>query len=99
MYPRSCRTLSCMLLALSLGACQSLLPKSKQTSDLPWASYQIGQQEFSAIIPGKTTLSDLHSRGINPADTPNIAVLNHADINRRLHPEAAADTVVPAGGR
>jgi hypothetical protein len=73
-----------MLSGLSLGGCGSLLPQSKQTSDLPWSSYENGQAAFSSIVPEKTTLADLRAMGINPKDTPNVTLLNHADTTRKL---------------
>ncbi|MCU6435446.1 hypothetical protein LPB67_16840 [Undibacterium sp. Jales W-56] len=92
MKSRSYRLCCAALFMLTLSACESLLPNAKQTSDLPWITYQIGEQEFANIIPEKTTLADLHRRGINPKESPNIAQLNHADINRRLVASESSNT-------
>lgn len=67
-----------------LSACVSLLPSSKQINDLPWSSYQQAQDVFARITPMQTRLADLKKMGIDPDTTPNVALLNHADVTRRL---------------
>lgn len=96
MASRPYHFVSVAFIAWSLSACESLLPNAKQSSDLPWTTYQVGEQEFANIIPEKTTLADLHRRGINPKVSPNIALLNHADINRRLFAsESSNSSLIP----
>lgn len=70
--------------SLCLSACASLLPSTKQINDLPWASYQRAQEVFAQITPTQTRLADLKKMGIDPDQTPNVALLNHADVTRRL---------------
>ena len=72
------------LVCLLLSGCGSLLPHATQTNDLPWSSYEQAQQAFESITPEKTTLADLHMLGIRPESTPNVLLLNHADVVRRL---------------
>jgi hypothetical protein len=75
----------CILIgSLLLSACVSLLPSSKQINDLPWNSYQEAQEVFALITPTHTRLADLQKMGIDPDKTPNVALLNHADVTRRL---------------
>lgn len=61
-----------------------MLPEGRAETKTPWDSYAAGQAMFANIIPGKTTLNDLKSLGIDPDKTSNIAILGHADLLRRL---------------
>ncbi|MCX7220791.1 MAG: hypothetical protein NTY70_18220 [Burkholderiales bacterium] len=78
------RFFTCFLMLLSGTGCSSLLPHSTQTNELPWSSYQQAQQVFDSITPEKTTLAELHRLGIHPEHTPNVSLLNHTDVMRRL---------------
>ena len=71
--------------SLSLVACSSLLPKESKSSQTKWTSYEDAEAEFASIKPGETTIKQLKVMGIDPATTPNIALLSHADLLRRLH--------------
>lgn len=84
MLIRNYRCYSVFVLSICLSACASLLPSSKQTNNLPWESYEQAEQVFASIIPARTTLDDLRKLGINHENTPNVALLNHADVTRRL---------------
>lgn len=79
--------IACALLA----GCSSLLPNATQSNDLPWRSYEQAQQAFDSIIPEKTSLADLQAMSILPALTPNVALLNHADVVRRLSITSSLD--------
>lgn len=46
---------------------------------------------FSSIVPGQTTLAELHALGVDPDRTPNIAILDHIDLLRRLVPTSTFD--------
>ncbi|RZI43008.1 hypothetical protein EGT07_09115 [Herbaspirillum sp. HC18] len=46
---------------------------------------------FDKIFPGKTRLAELRTLGIDPAQTPNVAYLGHADMLRRLLPASSFD--------
>lgn len=71
--------------SMSLVACSSLLPNESKTTQTRWTSYEDAEAEFASIKPGETTLKQLKLMGIDPAATPNIALLSHADLLRRLH--------------
>lgn len=75
---------SALICSLCLSACASLLPSSKQINDLPWNTYQQAQEVFALITPTQTKLADLQKMGIDPDKTPNVTLLNHADVTRRL---------------
>lgn len=78
-------------LAMVLAGCSSLLPNGKQESQTPWHSYADAQAMFAKIVPAKTSLAELKALGVDPDHTPNITVLAHADLLRRLMPTASAD--------
>lgn len=71
--------------------CSSLLPDAKQETQTPWHSYAEAQSMFDSITPGKTTLAELNALGIDPAKTPNVALLSHTDLLRRLVPSSSFD--------
>lgn len=79
------------ILFASLTACSSLLPSGRQEEAFPWSSYQQAQQAFAGIAPGSTTLDELRRIGIHPESTPNILLLNHADLARRLAATSGLD--------
>jgi hypothetical protein len=76
---------------LALAGCAGLLPNTQQESKAPWHSYADAQEMFDNVVPGKTTLAELKALAIDPGLTPNIAVLGHADMLRRLIPIAPTD--------
>lgn len=79
-----------LLLSFWLAACSSLLPSSKTSNDLPWNSYAKAQEVFASIEPEHSTVADLRELGIDPL-TPNLTLLNHADVTRRLVASATVD--------
>ena len=78
-------------LALLLSSCADLLPRAKQETQTPWRSYAEAYVMFEQIVPGKTHLADLKALKIDPDQTPNVALLSHADLLRRLFPATSYD--------
>lgn len=75
----------------SISGCAGLLPNEHQTTQTPWHSYAEAQAMFARIVPGATSLQELKALGIDPDKTPNIAILDHADLLRRLVPTSSFD--------
>jgi hypothetical protein len=73
----------CLTLCL-LAGCTGLLPRSKEITKSPWASYREAQQTFDQIVPGKTTAADLRELSLDPEAMPNIAILNYSEVLRRF---------------
>ena len=71
--------------SMSLLGCSSLLPNESKSTQTRWTSYEDAETEFASVKPGETTLKQLKLMGMDPATTPNIALLSHADLLRRLH--------------
>lgn len=46
---------------------------------------------FEKILPGKTRLVELKALGVDPDQTPNVKLLGHADLLRRLVPASSFD--------
>jgi hypothetical protein len=67
-----------------VAGCSGLLPRSKETTASPWASYREAQETFDQIIPGTTTAEDLWELSLDPESMPNIAILNYSDVLRRF---------------
>ena len=73
-----------LALCLLLQGCTALLPRSKQVTHSPWATYKEAQQAFDLIVPGYTTEADLKDLMLDPSTVPNIAILNYSDVLRRF---------------
>ena len=74
-----------------LGACTSLLPNSTSQTKTPWQTYADAESMYSKVIPNRTTQSELHALGIDPMNTPNVALLSNADVLRRVAANGAVD--------
>ncbi len=72
------------LAGLLQGCSTMLLPKSKEVTASPWTTYQAAQETFDKIVPGQTTIADLRQMALDPAENPNIAILNYADVMRKF---------------
>lgn len=81
----------CIAYALALTGCTSLLPHGKQEAQTPWTTYAEAQAMFAKIVPNKTTLADLKAIGVEPGRTPNVILLSHADLLRRLVATSSLD--------
>lgn len=46
---------------------------------------------FEKIVPGKTRVDELKALAVDPDRTPNVSLLSHADLLRRLFPASAFD--------
>lgn len=80
---------TCLL--LSLFGCSALLPSSKIEMQTPWKFYEEAQLMFEKIVVGNTRTEQLKSLGIDAVDTPNVAVLSHAELIRRFASMPAID--------
>ena len=75
-----------VLAALGLAGCSSLLPTAGVTTRSPWHSYEAAREAFNRIEPGQTTREQLHKMGFDPAQTPNITLMNHLDVTKLFVP-------------
>ena len=84
MKRRPAGALTLCLTVCLLAGCSGLLPRSKEATQSPWATYREAQAAFDLIIPGKTTAEDLRELDLDPEIVPNIAILNYSDVLRRF---------------
>lgn len=84
MKRRPAGALTLCLTVCLLTSCTGLLPRSKEVTASPWATYREAQAAFDLIIPGKTTAADLRALSLDPETVPNIAILNYSDVLRRF---------------
>lgn len=83
--------LAALVAALALSACASdLLPSSERETAGPFASYEIAETAYKIIQPGVTDSRKLREYGIDPANTPNMRVINYVEIMQYFMPN---DTV------
>ncbi|MGC9163797.1 MAG: hypothetical protein ACP5F9_09675 [Thiomonas sp.] len=88
-----------LCLAVVLGGCASLLPRGAAQTGKPWSDFQQANAAFERIQPFVTTTAQLREQGIDPLSTPNITILNYADIVRRLVPPSGSDIALDPGIR
>jgi hypothetical protein len=74
----------CAGLLMSLLGCSSLLPNESKSTQTGWSTYEQAELEFARLQPNETTLGQLKAIGFDPVSTPNIALLSHTDLLRRL---------------
>lgn len=74
------------------AACSTLLPRSETFTYSPWKSFEEAQRTFDQIILHQTTLADLTSMQIDPAN-PNITILSYSDVVRRFIPSPSIDAL------
>ncbi len=82
-HPSPLRAFLIVGMLLPVG-CASLLPTARIEVQTPWHSYADAEAMFAKIVPNRTRLADLAALEIDPAKTPNLSVLNHADLLRRF---------------
>ena len=80
-----------MAVIVMLSGCASLLPQSKEDVRTPWHSYAEARALFDSIIVYATTTEQLKAAGINPQTTPNVAILSHADLLRKIASGSSLD--------
>ena len=75
-----------LYLAGALSGCAALLPRGEAQTSKPWSNFSQAHAAYERITPYLTTTGQLRQEGIDPLTTPNITILNYADIVRRLLP-------------
>lgn len=61
-----------------------MLPRSTESTESPWESYEEVQFTFDQVEPGYTTTFELGSLKLDPSTNANIAILNYSDVLRRF---------------
>ncbi len=78
------RSASIVIACLLLAGCAALLPSARLGTPTPWGSYADAEAMFAKVVPNQTRLTGLKALQIDPVVTPNLSLLNHADLLRRF---------------
>lgn len=85
-------------IACLLSACASLLPTSQDKSVQPWKSFEEAKASYDRIEPFVTDLEAVRALGFDPLKTPNMQILNHAQVVHAVVPAPIQDNgIVPPG--
>lgn len=76
--------LALLACTLVLTGCAALLPKSSTEVASPWSSFEHARSTVDSIVPYKTTMAELKSRGFDPNTWPNVQLINYSDILLRF---------------
>ena len=79
-----------LMLAVCLGGCSTLLPKS-QTRVSDYQTFDQARRAIESLVPQISDIATLKSIGIDPLKSPNTTLLTHADVVRRFVPAAVID--------
>lgn len=81
-----------------LSGCATLLPKSQDKAVQPWKSFDEAKASYDRIEPFVTDLDGLRALGFDPFQTPNIRLLNQAQVVEIVLPATLPPGVeVPPG--
>ena len=84
--------------ACLLSACASLLPTAQDKSVQPWKSFEEAMASYNKIEPFVTDLDAVRKLGFDPFKTPNVRILNHAQVVQLVLPQPIHDEgMVPPG--
>ena len=89
----STRLALALVIAIAMGGCTSLLPRSKNEVVSAWNSYDDAVKSLSAIVPYRATRDDVHAQGLDPRTNPAITMLHFGHVLQRF---AAAALIKPA---
>lgn len=92
------KTVFVLLLALLLGGCASLLPTLEREVSNPWTDFAAAKQSFDQIIPFQTSMQTVRALGFDPDTTPNMQVLNQAQVIDAVLPSPLQErSAIPPG--
>ena len=82
--PGTTKRLAAIVACSVLASCGALLPKEESESRTQWNSFDEARATYDRIKPLETKTGDLKAIGLDPYQDSNIAILNYADLLRRL---------------
>lgn len=77
-------TIALLTLCALLAACQSLLPKMTETTQVPWKTFDEARAAVEAIGLFRTNRSTLLSNGFDPLHNPAVTILSFPEIVQRF---------------
>ena len=90
--------LSAALMATLLSACSSWLPALHREVSNPWSDFAAAKRSFDQITPFQTSMDQVRALGFDPDKTPNMRMLNQAQVIEAVLPSPLqAQSTVPQG--
>jgi len=94
------KVLICLLSAIVLAGCSSLLPTGQEKSVQPWGTFEDAKASYDKIEPFVTDVDGVRELGFDPFNTPNIKILNHIQVVQTvLPPPMQENGEIPRGIR
>jgi hypothetical protein len=96
---RSVQTCAVLLLILILlGACSTWLPAVHREVSNPWPDFAAVKRSFDHITPFQTSMDQVRALGFDPDKTPNVQMLNQAQVIEAVLPSPLQErSTVPPG--
>ena len=86
------------LIATLLSACSSWLPALRREVSNPWADFAAVKRSFDQITPFQTSMDQVRALGFDPDKTPNMRMLNQAQVIEAVLPSPLQErSTVPQG--
>ena len=86
------------LIATLLSACSSWLPALQREVSNPWADFAAVKRSFDQITPFQTSMDQVRALGFDPDKTPNMRMLNQAQVIEAVLPSPLQErSTVPQG--
>ena len=82
----------CFSLSSVLG-CATLLPKSHETNVSKLETFADARKAYEAIIPYKTSTTDLKELGLDPYSNPNVTIRSYREVLHAFMPANSNITV------
>ena len=87
-----------LVLAGLLHGCSGMLPQSRQEVTHPWRDFDGAKKSFDLIEPYVTDLATVRALGFDPNQTPNMQVLNQAQVVSAVLPSPLQEKAsIPQG--
>jgi len=87
-----------LLTVVLLGACSSWLPVLQREVSNPWADFAAVKRSFDEIVPFQTSMRQVRALGFDPDKTPNMHMLNQAQVIEAVLPSPLQErSTVPQG--
>ena len=76
-------------MALTAAGCGGVLPRSFESTESPWKTFDAAKAAFDQIEPGRSTMADLKDLGFDPETAPNARTLSYLEVQTRFMPTPA----------
>lgn len=84
--------------ATLIGGCAGLLPAARQEVNHSWHDFGDAKQSYDKITPYTTTVETTRTLGFDPTKTPNMQILNQAQVVNAVLPSPLQErATIPRG--